>query len=110
MLFFYQAEDGIRVRNVTGVQTCALPIYIEVRVGDILFRNAEKPTFAIVRISTSIEPIHDSTSLLGIKAVVGHMVETQGTDHLPEIGRASCRGREKMTEGRVAVYTNYRNP
>src|SRR5699024_12053914 len=25
-LFFFQAEDGIRDRNVTGVQTCALPI------------------------------------------------------------------------------------
>src|SRR5699024_11695542 len=25
-VFFFQAEDGIRVRNVTGVQTCALPI------------------------------------------------------------------------------------
>src|SRR5699024_12213548 len=25
--FFFQAEDGIRDRNVTGVQTCALPIY-----------------------------------------------------------------------------------
>src|SRR5207249_6402227 len=24
--FFCQAEDGIRDRNVTGVQTCALPI------------------------------------------------------------------------------------
>src|SRR5471032_2151561 len=24
--FFFQAEDGIRVRDVTGVQTCALPI------------------------------------------------------------------------------------
>src|SRR5699024_11995101 len=24
--FFFQAEDGIRARNVTGVQTCALPI------------------------------------------------------------------------------------
>src|SRR5699024_11275215 len=24
--FFFQAEDGIRYRNVTGVQTCALPI------------------------------------------------------------------------------------
>src|SRR5699024_11270009 len=24
--FFFQAEDGIRGRNVTGVQTCALPI------------------------------------------------------------------------------------
>src|SRR5699024_4247268 len=26
--FFCQAEDGIRDRNVTGVQTCALPIYL----------------------------------------------------------------------------------
>src|SRR5699024_11831926 len=25
---FFQAEDGIRDRNVTGVQTCALPIFI----------------------------------------------------------------------------------
>src|SRR5699024_11957393 len=25
---FFQAEDGIRDRNVTGVQTCALPISI----------------------------------------------------------------------------------
>src|SRR5690625_5523448 len=25
-LFFFQAEDGIRVGHVTGVQTCALPI------------------------------------------------------------------------------------
>src|SRR5207248_4296782 len=24
--FFFQAEDGIRARTVTGVQTCALPI------------------------------------------------------------------------------------
>src|SRR6266513_4369726 len=24
--FFFQAADGIRARNVTGVQTCALPI------------------------------------------------------------------------------------
>src|SRR6266513_4056516 len=28
--FFFQAEDGIRDRNVTGVQTCALPIYDQV--------------------------------------------------------------------------------
>src|SRR5437773_6303159 len=27
IFFFFQAEDGIRVRDVTGVQTCALPIY-----------------------------------------------------------------------------------
>src|SRR5437867_13206125 len=26
--FFFQAEDGIRDRTVTGVQTCALPILV----------------------------------------------------------------------------------
>src|SRR5256886_8950694 len=26
--FFFQAEDGIRVLTVTGVQTCALPIFL----------------------------------------------------------------------------------
>src|SRR5437868_9757050 len=33
-VFFFQAEDGIRDRNVTGVQTCALPIY---RINRIFF-------------------------------------------------------------------------
>src|SRR5699024_12081820 len=28
LCFFFQAEDGIRDRNVTGVQTCALPIFL----------------------------------------------------------------------------------
>src|SRR3712207_6983509 len=28
VLFFFQAEDGIRDIGVTGVQTCALPIYV----------------------------------------------------------------------------------
>src|SRR5256886_5405821 len=30
--FFFQAEDGIRDLTVTGVQTCALPIY---RIGEL---------------------------------------------------------------------------
>src|SRR5207249_6558389 len=29
LFYFFQAEDGIRDRNVTGVQTCALPILPE---------------------------------------------------------------------------------
>src|SRR2546427_10106191 len=28
LIFFFQAEDGIRDLTVTGVQTCALPIWI----------------------------------------------------------------------------------
>src|SRR2546427_6264809 len=27
LIFFFQAEDGIRYLTVTGVQTCALPIW-----------------------------------------------------------------------------------
>src|SRR5690606_37425141 len=35
--FFFQAEDGIRDFHVTGVQTCALPIYmVDVRVESVL--------------------------------------------------------------------------
>src|SRR5260370_26213794 len=30
VFFFFQGEDGIRDSSVTGVQTCALPIYREV--------------------------------------------------------------------------------
>src|SRR5688572_31846387 len=32
-IFFFQAEDGIRDLTVTGVQTCALPIYSCGRIG-----------------------------------------------------------------------------
>src|SRR5207253_8124475 len=34
-IFFFQAEDGIRDGHVTGVQTCALPIFASA-VGGIL--------------------------------------------------------------------------
>src|SRR5260370_6297809 len=32
VFFFFQAEDGIRYSSVTGVQTCALPIYLLGRI------------------------------------------------------------------------------
>src|SRR5437879_9145471 len=31
MTFFFQAEDGIRDTSVTGVQTCALPIFVTLK-------------------------------------------------------------------------------
>src|SRR3972149_3650764 len=33
--FFFQAEDGIRDLTVTGVQTCALPIWATYHTGDL---------------------------------------------------------------------------
>src|SRR6266568_4547731 len=32
-IFFFQAEDGIRDGTVTGIQTCALPIYLLLFIG-----------------------------------------------------------------------------
>src|SRR5205085_3137791 len=49
--FFFQAEDGIRDLTVTGVQTCALPIWFKYSLGsasdlkravDILVSNKRK--------------------------------------------------------------------
>src|SRR6266581_8634445 len=34
VVFFFQAEDGIRAGRVTGVQTCALPIFCPKVVGN----------------------------------------------------------------------------
>src|SRR5699024_11341252 len=65
--FFFQAEDGIRARNVTGVQSCALPIS---NIG--LLGHSEG-------------------------GLIASMVASKSTDVaflvLLEIGRASCRER-----------------
>src|SRR5436305_14159092 len=42
MTFFFRAEDGIRDADVTGVQTCALPICVgSYRERWITYRDAE---------------------------------------------------------------------
>src|SRR5699024_12070435 len=38
----FQAEDGIRDRNVTGVQTCALPISVAGEPLDLMYFWGEK--------------------------------------------------------------------
>src|SRR5215470_18698337 len=40
-VFFLQAEDGIRVATVTGVQTCALPIWGPKNIGRLTMREQE---------------------------------------------------------------------
>src|SRR2546425_7157040 len=40
--FFFQAEDGIRDKLVTGVQTCALPIAVVFNVAEDSPQNAPR--------------------------------------------------------------------
>src|SRR2546430_5961594 len=86
LFFFFQAEDGIRDLTVTGVQTCALPIYTA-RGVNLPHNSAETvplqydvPAYAMnVRVAlTNKVPV---TPVRG----AGH---PQG-----KIGRASCRER-----------------
>src|SRR5207249_8066398 len=53
--FFFQAEDGIRDRNVTGVQTCALPIS----------RRFNPQNASAHQISVLLSTISNSSSSLG---------------------------------------------
>src|SRR2546430_9033155 len=57
LLFFFQAEDGIRDLTVTGVQTCALPIYAPaaIRVGARFRVRLGRPSrFAIVAVDRGV--------------------------------------------------------
>src|SRR5699024_12799093 len=92
-VFFFQAEDGIRDRNVTGVQTCALPI------SAAALREMEK-VFAEEGIETEI--LH-----IGNKPIRGciacNACSQKGRSEERRVGKEGrCRGRqgeERIREG-----------
>src|SRR5205085_5812660 len=69
--FFFQAEDGIRDLTVTGVQTCALPIYGKsqaVRFGDIGTSRLTRIFLATLR-ETAMTPCPNLTELQWIRRI-----------------------------------------
>src|SRR5437773_10209961 len=52
--FFFQAEDGIRDRDVTGVQTCALPISADVDAPDKILYGLTFRQLAILAVAAVI--------------------------------------------------------
>src|SRR5258708_36534514 len=57
LFFFFQAEDGIRDDLVTGVQTCALPIYLD--------RNQGKAVAVSEGISFCLSPASGTFDFIG---------------------------------------------
>src|SRR5438105_8983686 len=82
--FFFQAEDGIRDPLVTGVQTCALPIFVEQK-------EAHKADASLKK----------GLKCFGNAGAYGPLVElNEQNEGADEIGRASCRGKRVDLGGR----------
>src|SRR5947209_7071436 len=94
----YQAEDGIRDIGVTGVQTCALPIFATGATGYVLrasFGTAGSEMalkIPILKTTTGAaalnETMAEATTLLELSGQSKYVVQIKG-----KIGRASCRER-----------------
>src|SRR5258708_11736470 len=85
--FFFQAEDGIRDDLVTGVQTCALPIFFFALGHSTVVILA---TAGIAATATAMASRFDAFRNAG--GMIGTLVSTLFL-FVIEIGRASCRGR-----------------
>src|SRR5205085_5895906 len=85
--FYFQAEDGIRGLTVTGVQTCALPIFhvVEAR-GRLGGRLAGR------RLGGRRAALGPAAVAGAFLAAAAHALTAAEHLHL-EIGRASCRER-----------------
>src|SRR5690606_39802723 len=90
LVFIFQAEDGIRDFHVTGVQTCALPIFQ--LVGDALAKA--DGTLGGMSVSKIAEI---ELTEFGVPTEIPkvHIVKyaADGMTVVNEIGRASCRER-----------------
>src|SRR5205807_6764232 len=99
--FFFQAEDGIRDYKVTGVQTCALPIYSSTLMNKGLEMIEAHWLFQVPldKIEVVVHPqqiIHSMVEFID-NSMLAQMCEPD------KIGRASCRERVKKTEVAVSV-------
>src|SRR5256885_10970070 len=88
-IFFFQAEDGIRDYKVTGVQTCALPIFLQG------VHRGLNPAPALM-LFAGVGSVQVIRNLSSAHTADGGAVEELRTDTryvAAEIGRASCRER-----------------
>src|SRR5256885_6084192 len=89
--FFFQAEDGIRYYKVTGVQTCALPIFTAVLGSRRISRLAEELLGAGMVDCFASDTHVDNRTLIAARRWVEEVASSDAA--WLKIGRASCRER-----------------
>src|SRR5699024_11616500 len=103
----FQAEDGIRDRNVTGVQTCALPIFFPLTKGvsynSYLLLDEKTVLFDSADYSIGRQFLENVKAVLDGRTLDYLVVDHMEPDHCAKIGRASCRERGEGSEMAWAV-------
>src|SRR5699024_11923992 len=102
--------DGIRDRNVTGVQTCALPIFSNIDPSDAgeTLADLDPETTLFIVASKSFGTQETLTNARLARAWLWERLSAAGVisddDEAAraQIGRASCREREQGVGGRGA--------
>src|SRR5262249_58820799 len=92
VFFFFQAEDGIRDWSVTGVQTCALPIFC----CGVDSRHCEAKTGCVRPTAIAAAQAAGATAAVAAKAMERNQVPTVKLSIGIQIGRASCRERVEI--------------
>src|SRR5690606_39377510 len=96
--FFFQAEDGIRDFHVTGVQTCALPIYALARLSE-RFYSLPRPDSGRKSTGLGLNFVAEVAALHGGALQVGNIEGGVQACLRLQIGRASCRERGEVRGG-----------
>src|SRR5260370_32213676 len=93
--FFFQAEDGIRDSSVTGVQTCALPIYLSepAEIDDAgVSRAAGDDRFRLVLVREALDLLEVDALVLPAHPI-GHDVGPLARQiHRRAVGQGPARG------------------
>src|SRR5699024_12878844 len=109
LLFFFQAEDGIRDRNVTGVQTCALPISHSYQERMIRLSRNVRGVRCLGSVALELCEVAAGRADLFVTMrsspwdhnAARIILEEAGGAVFTEIGRASCRERGERRRGAV---------
>src|SRR5438093_3631589 len=105
VLFFFQAEDGIRDWSVTGVQTCALPISGRAAGVGLHFLDELRLEPADHLRDPVLPPLRRRHTRLAARRLVGGRGDSRRGHG--QIGRASCRERVDGTGVAAHVETKY---